>query len=158
MKRLIINPQNVVWKNGVLLGLQAGLARLPSLSTLAPRQILLSAALGLWSARLGYFLFRVCALFSLISVRLCSRLTHIQRALAHGGDSRFDQIKYQPARFSFFWFMQATWVTIVGLPVFLVNSVPPSFHPKLGWLDYASVGLFAGAFIFEVSRSYLPAL
>lgn len=63
-----------------------------------------------------------------------------------GKDSRFDEIKYQPGKFTFFWGAQgtsfaktkrlmhttgnvilisslfkATWITLVGLPVFLVS-------------------------------------
>ena len=65
----------------------------------------------------------------------------VKRALRAGGDSRFDEVKHQPCRFTFFWMTQgtfmsrppqnladsrhtATWVMIVGLPVYLV-SVPP---------------------------------
>ncbi len=64
----------------------------------------------------------------------------VKRALKAGGDSRFDEVKHQPARFTFFWMGQgtflssapqsladrrhtATWVMIVGLPVYLVSSL-----------------------------------
>lgn len=65
----------------------------------------------------------------------------VKRALKAGGDSRFDEVKHQPARFTFFWMAQgtflssapqsladrrhtATWVMIVGLPVYLVSTTP----------------------------------
>jgi steroid 5-alpha reductase family enzyme len=31
-----------------------------------------------------------------------------------------------------------------------VNVVPARLHPALSFLDYASLGLFAGSFVFEV--------
>jgi steroid 5-alpha reductase family enzyme len=103
---------------------------LPSPRSFAPRQALVSAAIGIWSVRLGSFL--------------------LSRALKAGGDSRFDEVKKNPTRFTFFWMAQATWVFLVGLPVYLVNVQPPHAHPVLGVRDYAAFGLFAGSFIFEV--------
>jgi len=103
---------------------------LPALSSFAPRQLLLSAALGIWSARLGTFL--------------------AQRAIKAGGDSRFDEIKKQPKRFTYFWMGQATWVLLVGLPVYLCNMLPAARHPPLGVRDFVSLGLFATSFIFEI--------
>jgi len=103
---------------------------LPSLSSFAPRQLLLSAAIGIWCVRLGTFL--------------------ASRAIKAGGDSRFDEVKKNPTRFTYFWMAQATWVFLVGLPVYLVNTLPPPLHPALGIRDYAAFGLFAGSFLFEV--------
>ena len=56
---------------------------------LAPRQLLLTGALVLWTTRLGTFL--------------------LQRALKAGGDSRFEEIRTQPARFTFFWVAQGVY-------------------------------------------------
>ncbi|KAJ7220167.1 hypothetical protein GGX14DRAFT_433658 [Mycena pura] len=103
---------------------------LPSILSFAPRQLLVSAALGIWSIRLGTFL--------------------AERAIKAGGDSRFDEIKKNPRKFTYFWLAQATWVFLVGLPVYMVNVLPPLLHPALGLRDYAAVGLFAGSFFFEV--------
>ncbi|KAF8071664.1 hypothetical protein FPV67DRAFT_889820 [Lyophyllum atratum] len=103
---------------------------LPRLTSFAPRQLLLSAALGIWSVRLGSFL--------------------AHRAIKAGGDSRFDEIKTQPGKFTCFWMAQATWISLVGLPVYLCNTLPPSLHPALTIRDYAAVGLFAASFLFEV--------
>lgn len=102
----------------------------PPLTSFAPRQILLSAALALWSARLGTFL--------------------AHRAIKAGGDSRFDEIKTKPLTFTYFWIGQATWISLVGLPVYLVNALPASVHPALTRRDYAAVALFVGAFLFEI--------
>ncbi|KAJ7116467.1 hypothetical protein C8R44DRAFT_792616 [Mycena epipterygia] len=106
------------------------LGPLPSIMSFAPRQLLLSAALGIWSVRLGSFL--------------------ALRAIKAGGDSRFEEVKKDPKRFTYFWMAQATWVLLVGLPVYMVNSLPPHLHPVLGIRDYAAFGLFAGSFLFEV--------
>lgn len=38
-----------------------------------------------------------------------------------GGDSRFDEVKHKPAVFAGFWMAQATWVMLVGLPVYMVG-------------------------------------
>ncbi|GBE88236.1 hypothetical protein SCP_1300510 [Sparassis crispa] len=103
---------------------------IPQLNSLAPRQMLLNVALVVWSVRLGSFL--------------------ITRAIKAGGDSRFDEVKYQPAKFTAYWMAQATWVFAVGLPVYLVNTLPASAHPPLGPLDYISVAFFAGSWLFEI--------
>jgi len=102
---------------------------LPALSSFAPRQLLLSAAVGIWSVRLGTFL--------------------TWRAIKSGGDSRFDIIKKDPARFTVSWVLQATWITLVGLPVWLANTLPAQLHPALGARDYAAVGLIFGSFLLE---------
>jgi protein-S-isoprenylcysteine O-methyltransferase Ste14 len=44
----------------------------------------------------------------------------------------------------------ATWVFMIGLPVYLVNSLPPSLHPTLGWTDYAALGLATISFLIEI--------
>ncbi|KAJ7510476.1 hypothetical protein B0H11DRAFT_1959274 [Mycena galericulata] len=103
---------------------------LPSIMSFAPRQLLLSAALGIWSVRLGSFL--------------------AHRAIKAGGDSRFEEVKKNPKRFTYFWLAQATWVLLVGLPVYMVNSLPAPLHPALAIRDYAAFGLFAGSLLFEV--------
>ncbi|RSH94296.1 hypothetical protein EHS25_004099 [Saitozyma podzolica] len=89
-----------------------------------PRQLLGTAMVVIWAGRLGSFLF--------------------QRVLKAGHDSRFDEIKTQPSRFAVFWFGQATWITLVSLPVLLLNSIPASAHPALGLKDLLAVGLWAG--------------
>jgi len=104
---------------------------LPKLTSFAPRQLLISAALGIWSVRLGSFL--------------------VQRAIKAGGDSRFDEVKHKPAKFTFFWMMQATWIAIVGLPVYLTNILPAGLHPPVGPRDYAAVAIFAGSLLWEVT-------
>ncbi|KAF8183992.1 hypothetical protein BJ912DRAFT_1119431 [Pholiota molesta] len=100
------------------------------LTHFAPRQVLLSAAVGIWSLRLGSFL--------------------AMRAIKAGGDSRFDEIKKQPKKFTYYWMAQATWITLVGLPIFLCNALPAHVHPSLGPRDYIGLGIYAGSFLLEV--------
>ncbi|EGN98712.1 hypothetical protein SERLA73DRAFT_181316 [Serpula lacrymans var. lacrymans S7.3] len=102
----------------------------PPITSFAPRQLLVSAALGVWSVRLGSFL--------------------AMRAIKAGGDSRFDRIKHDPKKFTYYWMAQATWICLVGLPVYLTNALPAALHPPLGPRDYASVGLIAGSLMLEV--------
>lgn len=52
-----------------------------------------------------------------------------------GKDSRFDKIKTKPAVFFIFWLMQAIWIGLTALPVYLVNAVPTEAQPPLGILD-----------------------
>lgn len=105
-------------------------AVLPGLQSFAPRQLLATAALGMWSMRLGTFL--------------------AMRALKAGGDSRFDEVKHKPLTFTAYWMAQATWVFVVGLPVYLVNTIPVAAHPPLGTRDYLSFTLFAASWLFEI--------
>lgn len=42
----------------------------------------------------------------------------------------------------------ATWVFIVGLPVYLCNTALS--HPPIGVRDYVGVALFAGSLLFEI--------
>ncbi|KAL1949267.1 hypothetical protein VTO73DRAFT_8148 [Trametes versicolor] len=105
-------------------------AVLPPITSFAPRQLLLNAAILAWSTRLGSFLF--------------------SRAMKAGGDSRFDEVKHKPAVFAGFWMAQATWVMLVGLPVYMVNTLSPANHPGLGRLDYVSFALLAGSWLFEI--------
>lgn len=108
--------------------------QLPPLSSFAPRQVILSAIVGIWASRMGIFL--------------------ASRAIKAGGDSRFSEIKRKPAVFSCYWFGQASWVFLTGLPVYLCNTLPSNLHPALRLRDYAALGLIAGSFLFEVIADY----
>ncbi|KAG1733595.1 DUF1295-domain-containing protein [Suillus paluster] len=100
------------------------------LPSLAPRQALLTAALVVWSVRLGSFL--------------------AQRAIKAGGDSRFDEMKKDKIKFTGAWMAQATWIFVVGLPVYISNVIPASAHPPLRASDFISLALIAGSFALEV--------
>lgn len=97
----------------------------------APRQLIMTAGLALWATRLGSYL--------------------LHRATKHKGDSRFDTIRSNPARFAFSWFMQANWVMIVGLPVYLINVLPKGQHAPLSRTDKAGLLLAAISFALEVT-------
>ncbi|TFK40157.1 hypothetical protein BDQ12DRAFT_711574 [Crucibulum laeve] len=98
--------------------------------SMSSRQLLLTAALGIWSLRMGTFL--------------------TWRAVKAGGDIRFSLIKRRPLTFSIYWFAQATWIVLVGLPVYLCNIVPSHLHPALVPLDFCAVALYAASLLFEV--------
>ncbi|KAI1080054.1 hypothetical protein F5B20DRAFT_148933 [Whalleya microplaca] len=114
---------------------------LPSLRARAPfaiaalnwRQLALSAAVAVWSIRLGSYL-----------------LARIQQT---GHDSRFDGLRTSPPKFLAAWLGQATWVSLVLLPVIAVNAVPaPAFAALPGVLatDVLGLALLVGGFAFEV--------
>ncbi|WRT65347.1 uncharacterized protein IL334_002290 [Kwoniella shivajii] len=94
-----------------------------------PRQLLVSAMMLIWAARLGTYL--------------------VQRIIKTGHDSRFDDLKGKPAIFSAMWFGQALWITFVGLPAFLVNSLPAAAHPALGIKDFIGVGIWVAGLGLE---------
>ncbi|KAF2675711.1 DUF1295-domain-containing protein [Lentithecium fluviatile CBS 122367] len=113
------------------------------------RQMVLSAAVGVWAIRLGSFLFK--------------RITD-----DNGTDSRFDNIRTSPPTFLVAFFAQATWVSLCTLPVILINSLPrtafavthltnvtPSFIPqaiaaKPYWTDVLGLAIFLFGLTFEV--------
>lgn len=100
----------------------------------SPRQLLATGALVLWTGRLGVFLLR--------------------RIIRSGKDRRFDVIKKNPLRFFRAWMLQAVWITIVGLPVWLTNTIPSALNLPLGNLDFAGSGLFVTSFILETVADY----
>jgi steroid 5-alpha reductase family enzyme len=97
------------------------------------RQIILSSFVGIWSARLGWFLF-----------------TRIHNT--GGVDSRFEEIKKDNFRFWMTWTLQGTWVFICLLPVLQVSQHPED--RKLATLDYVGIGLWTFGFLFEVVADY----
>lgn len=97
------------------------------------RQIILSSFVGIWSARLGWFLY-----------------TRIHNS--GGVDSRFEEIKKDNFRFWMAWTLQGTWVFICLLPVLQVSQHP--VDRKLDTLDYVGIGLWVSGFLFEVIADY----
>lgn len=99
------------------------------------RQVVLSAAVTLWAARLGSFLYQ--------------RITSDD-----GKDSRFDDIRGAPAKFSVAFFAQATWVSLCLLPVLAVNSIPATALaalPLVTLTDILGLALFVGGISFEAT-------
>jgi hypothetical protein len=64
----------------------------PPLSSFAPRQLLLTATLVIWTVRLGSFLVQVTR----YGCSLCDVAPGypLQRAIMAGGDSLFDEVKH----------------------------------------------------------------
>ncbi|KAF2479240.1 hypothetical protein BDY17DRAFT_328016 [Neohortaea acidophila] len=99
------------------------------------RQVVLSAAVTLWAARLGTFLF--------------SRIT-----ADDGKDSRFDNIRSSPAKFFGAFVAQATWVSLCLLPVLAVNSIPSTTLAALPFFtitDILGLLLYVGGISFEAT-------
>ncbi|PWN40624.1 DUF1295-domain-containing protein [Ceraceosorus guamensis] len=105
-------------------------AILPNLRSFAPRQLIASALVVAWAARLGSFL-----------------ALRIQKS---GKDERFDEIKQSPVKFFGAWMAQATWITLTALPVWLINVLPAKAHPALGIVDVAALGLWAAGWGLEI--------
>ncbi|KAL9620624.1 MAG: hypothetical protein Q9160_004878 [Pyrenula sp. 1 TL-2023] len=100
------------------------------------RQVALSAAVSIWAARLGSYLF--------------SRINSDS-----GEDSRFENIRNSPPKFLGAFFIQATWVSICLLPVLSINALPASTFAALGGLtsitDIIGLLLYVGGLSFEVA-------
>ncbi|KAF5835770.1 hypothetical protein DUNSADRAFT_6910 [Dunaliella salina] len=95
--------------------------------SITPRQILVSAMVGLWTLRLGSYL--------------------VARIHKQGKDSRFDEVKHQPGMFFVYWSMQALWVWITLSPVLVVNTAAAA--APLAWYDLAGVALYSGGLALE---------
>jgi len=85
----------------------------------------------------------------------------LQRVIKTGGDSRFNKLKKkvgtsdtsltsEPTAFFGFWVGQATWVSLVALPVFAVNAIPPALQPALCWKDFFGIAVWVTGFLTEV--------
>lgn len=99
------------------------------------RQVVLSAAVSFWAARLGTFLF--------------SRIT-----ADDGKDSRFDNIRGSPPKFLGAFFAQATWVSLCLMPVLAVNSIPATTLATLPFFtltDIIGLLLYVGGITFEAT-------
>lgn len=99
------------------------------------RQVVLSAAVTLWAARLGTFLY--------------SRITS-----ENGQDSRFDKIRSSPPKFLGAWAAQATWVSLCLMPVLALNSIPATTLAALPFFtitDIVGLLLYVGGLTFEAT-------
>lgn len=76
-----------------------------------------------------------------------------QRVLQTGSDSRFDELKKSPPKFFAAWMAQATWCSLICLPVVALNSVPASAFsavPGVKIADVLGVALWVGGITMEV--------
>ncbi|KAG8835067.1 hypothetical protein FRC17_005420 [Serendipita sp. 399] len=104
--------------------------RFPPLKAFSTRQLVVTAVFSLWAGRLAWFL-----------------SSRIQK---EGKDSRFDEMKQSPTKFSIAWVGQGAWVAIVGLPVWLNNAIPLHAVRPWGALDNALLGVTLLALGLEV--------
>jgi len=99
------------------------------------RQVLLSAAVTFWAARLGSFLFK--------------RIT-----ADDGKDSRFDGIRESPPSLLGAFAAQAVWVSLCMFPVLAINSIPATTLaalPAMTITDVLGVLLYVGGIGFEMT-------
>lgn len=71
-----------------------------------------------------------------------------------GKDSRFDKIRGSPPKFFGAFFAQATWVSLVLLPMTALNALPPTTFASIPWLTPGSalgISLWLFGFFFEVT-------
>lgn len=74
--------------------------------------------------------------------------------LRDGHDSRFDEIKKSAPKFFAAWMAQATWCSLICLPVIALNAVPASAFaaiPGVRITDVLGVALWVGGIAFEAT-------
>ncbi|KAI9148567.1 hypothetical protein H9P43_010165 [Blastocladiella emersonii ATCC 22665] len=95
-----------------------------------PRVLLLGALSSVWAVRLGTYLYG--------------------RVKRTGKDSRFDELKKNPAAWVFPWAAQAVWCFSLQLPLTLAAlSAARGTAPRLRALDLVGVAVFAGGLALE---------
>lgn len=79
----------------------------------------------------------------------------LQRVIQTGHDSRFEEIKKSPPKFFGAWMAQATWCSLICLPVVALNAVPLSAFSALGsgvvLTDILGIALWIGGISFEIT-------
>ena|ERR1700724_1174874 len=48
------------------------------------------------------------------------------------------------------WIAQATWVSLVALPIFALNAIPRGLHPALNWKDFVGLSIWMAGYVTEV--------
>lgn len=104
--------------------LLGSLARAPG-----PRQLLVTALVWIWAARLGSFLFK--------------------RVRESGKDGRFDEIKPNFFRFLNAWTLQGLWIFLTALAVLVLNSRADPGGP-VGPIEVLGLLIWVGGFAVEV--------
>lgn len=77
-----------------------------------------------------------------------------QRVLRDGSDSRFDEMKKSPPKFFAAWMAQATWCSLITLPVVAMNAVPARALASLGGVkatDVLGLAVWVGGMAFEAT-------
>mmetsp|Transcript_7098 Transcript_7098/g.12289 ORF Transcript_7098/g.12289 Transcript_7098/m.12289 type:complete len:295 (-) Transcript_7098:45-929(-) len=96
------------------------------------RPLVATALVCVWALRLGLFLF--------------------SRIVKDGHDSRFDAIRDRPLQFINIWSLQALWVLLTALPVFVTNSLPG--QPHLCLQDVVGLSIWVIGFTIEVTADF----
>lgn len=91
------------------------------------RNVVATACVAIWAARLGVHLFT--------------------RVVASGGDARLEKYKKDPLMFGVVWFMQALWVFFNTLPIVTIDAFPK--HAPWCTLDTLGLLVFIMGFAFE---------
>lgn len=73
---------------------------------------------------------------------------------AGGRDRRFDHVRDNPARFGFYWAMQALWIFATNFAVIQANVQPVAQQPALGWLDAVGAAIWFAGFAIETIADY----
>ena len=97
-----------------------------------PRQVIQNGCVSIWALRLGLFLFA--------------------RVLREQGDSRFERVRGNPARFLVYWTVQAVWVWVTLLPTMILNTQEKD--EQLSWRDFLGWALWAAGFLIEATADY----
>ncbi|KAH6568065.1 hypothetical protein BASA60_008772 [Batrachochytrium salamandrivorans] len=103
--------------------------RVEPLSALGFRQILCASCVLLWSLRLGFFLYK--------------RVLKVE-------DKRFDKFKITPLAFIIPFFIQAVWIFVTALPVWVILSNPCSTQTVWDWPDILGGILWVMGFAIEI--------
>lgn len=97
-------------------------------SELDQRAMVVAAMVMVWSLRLASFLFL--------------------RILKSGHDSRFDEIKTQPARFLMAWTLQGLWVLLTAAAALAI--ITGGAREPLGIVGYIGIAVWAAGFLIEI--------
>ncbi|KAJ3116430.1 hypothetical protein HDU96_009687 [Phlyctochytrium bullatum] len=108
------------------------------ISSLSPRQIIVTVLVLAWCARLGGFLFL---------------------RVLRTPDKRFDDLKSNFVKFSIPWILQVMWIFLTALAAFIVlanhpvpkKGNPSSTQPAFQWSDYVGLAIWLFGFIFETT-------
>ncbi|KAI8821730.1 uncharacterized protein EV422DRAFT_429754 [Fimicolochytrium jonesii] len=101
-----------------------------SIGALSARQIVAATCVCVWTVRLGGF--------------LAWRASRME-------DKRFDAYKHHPGKFIIVWAMQAVWVYLTALPVFIVLGTPAADQPAFAALDGVGTVVYAYGLGVEIT-------
>jgi steroid 5-alpha reductase family enzyme len=95
-----------------------------------------------------YYQRQLLATAFVVASRLYLALFLAYRAMARGGDARFDELRNHPLRFVKMWLGQTVWVFLVSAPLIFLNS--EGVDAPMGALDYVGIGMCSVGIFYEV--------